>query len=452
LFKTMISGGIMDGKNKMKRRRFLRDSAAGLAGAGLITHPGWLGAQETSDSKSLMIKEYRTLGRTGFKVSDISFGGAGLTEPSVFEAALKAGINYVDTAEHYVRGGSEKAIGQVLKKGVIDRKKLFISTKLNISRGEHTKESIKERVQKSLERLQTDYIDCLQIHMVPTVEQIKHDGFHSAYEELKAEGRVRFLGLSCHGNQYSEVPVSMEEILLAGAADGRFAVVLFVYNFLQKEQGERILAACKSKQIGTSLMKVNPVIEYKELKAMFDERFKDGADVPEQAKKMLDLYKTRVDQSVDFKKKYNLDTFEEVTAAAIRFGLSHPDVHTSCPSISNFKDLENYVSLSGTKLDKAEAGMLAEYKVSFGDFYCRHACGACESQCPHGVPVSTIMRYNHYFVAQRREKRALEKYAGMEAAKADRCSLCAGHCQGACPFGVPIQGLLVAAHQTLTLA
>jgi predicted aldo/keto reductase-like oxidoreductase len=96
--------------------------------------------------------------------------------------------------------------------------------------------------------------------------------------------------------------------------------------------------------------------------------------------------------------------------------------------------------------------MLDEYRNSFGSFYCRHACGVCESSCPHNVPINTIMRYNHYFVAQRREKRALEKYARMEAAKADRCARCTGQCQSACPYGVPIQGLLIAAHQTLTLA
>lgn len=243
----------------------------------------------------------------------------------------------------------------------------------------------------------------------------------------------------------------MEKILVAAAEDGRFDVALFVYNFLQKEQGYRILEACKSKQMGTTLMKVNPIIEYTDLKAMIEERFKDPEEVPEQAKKMLELYKSRMDQSEVFKKKYNLKTFEEMMSAAIRFGLSHPDVHTSCPSISSFKDLENYIPLSGSKLDEVEAGMLDEYREALSSFYCRHACGVCESHCPHNVPINTIMRYNHYFTSQHREKRALEKYLRMEAPHADICSQCEGFCQGACPYGVPIQGLLIAAHQTLIL-
>jgi len=434
------------------RRQFLKTSAAGIVGAGLLGPSRGPLSRYSSAQEALKIKNYRVLGRTGFKVSDIGFGGADLQEPGLLEAAIAAGINYVDTAEHYNRGGSEKTVGEVLKKGTIDRKSIFITTKLNISRGEHTKDTIKGRALKCLERLQMEYIDCLQIHMVPAVEQLKHEGFHAAFQELKAEGKVRFLGISCHGAQYGEVPVSMEDIMLAAAEDGRFDLVLFVYNFLQEEQGNRILRACKAKGIGTTLMKANPVIEYRDLTAMIDEAKKAGRDVPPQATKMLDLYKSRVDASEAFKKKYNLGSFEEIRSAAIRFGLSHPDVHSSCPSITNYSDLEAYLALSGTNLNPVEARMLADYRDLQGRFYCRHACGLCESRCPSGVPVNTIMRYNHYFVSQHRERRAMVKYAEMQAAKADLCGSCAGHCEAACPYGVPVQGLLVGAHHRLTLA
>ncbi len=442
----------MPSKICIDRRQFLKKSAAGVVGAGVFGPSRGLLRQEKEAQPPFKIKGYRILGRTGFKVSDIGFGAADLQEPELLEAAVDAGVNYVDTAEHYNRGNSEKAVGEALKKGRINRKELFITTKLNISRGVQTKETIKERALKSLERLQTEYVDCLQIHMVPEVKQLSHEGFHAAYQELKAEGKVRFLGISCHGAQYGEVPVSMDEIMLAAAEDGRFDVVLFVYNFLQEEQGNRILKACKAKNMGTTLMKANPVIEYRDLAAMFDQAKQAGKEIPPQALKMLDLYKSRVDESEAFKKKYNLNSFEEIRAAAIRFGLSHPDVHSTCPSITNFSDLEAYVALSGTTLNPAEAGMLADYRDLYGKFYCRHACGLCESHCPYHVPVNTIMRYNHYFVSQHREKRAMVKYAQMQAAKADKCEGCAGHCEAACPFKVPVQGLVLGAHYRLTLA
>lgn len=441
----------MSMRDPIARRQFLKTGAAGVLGAGLAG-PAAAAAAAQAAPKSAKIKEYRVLGRTGFKVSDIGFGGADLQEPDLFQAAVDAGINYFDVAEHYGRGAAERAIGAALKRGLVDRKSIFLTTKLNISRGEQTKETIKGRALQCLERLQTDYVDCLQIHMVPTVEQLGHEGYHAAIQELKAEGKVRFSGLSCHGSQYGEVPVSMDDILLAAAEDGRFDVALFVYNFLQEEQGKRILQACKAKGMGTTLMKANPVIEYRDLSAMAEESKQKGQALPPQAAKMLDLYKSRAEASEGFKKKYGLTSFEDVRAAAIRFGLSHPDVHSTCPSITNYSDLEAYVVLSGTKLESAEARMLADYREVQGRFYCRHACGVCESRCPHGVPVGTIMRYNHYFVAQHRERRAMVKYAEMAAVKADRCSGCDGPCESACPHGVPVQGLLIGAHRRLALA
>jgi predicted aldo/keto reductase-like oxidoreductase len=106
----------------------------------------------------------------------------------------------------------------------------------------------------------------------------------------------------------------------------------------------------------------------------------------------------------------------------------------------------------GNAEKSAGEAILAAYKEHCGRLYCRHACGLCEPSCPSHVPVNTIMRYNHYFEAQGSEKFAMEKYARLNAPKADRCRDCTGFCQTACPYGVPIQGLLNIAHARLTLA
>jgi predicted aldo/keto reductase-like oxidoreductase len=96
--------------------------------------------------------------------------------------------------------------------------------------------------------------------------------------------------------------------------------------------------------------------------------------------------------------------------------------------------------------------MLTDYESGLGQYYCRYACGQCEGSCPHGVPVNTVMRYFHYFAAQRREKFAMEKYHALGENCADVCSNCGGSdCEKACPYGVPVQGLLVLAHQALIL-
>ena len=65
---------------------------------------------------------------------------------------------------------------------------------------------------------------------------------------------------------------------------------------------------------------------------------------------------------------------------------------------------------TGSKFDLKARNTLAAYKATYGEFYCRHACGECEPQCPYGVPVNTIMRYNHYFMGQGKEKAAMLMY------------------------------------------
>ncbi|MDH5386294.1 MAG: aldo/keto reductase, partial [Candidatus Aminicenantes bacterium] len=223
--------------SRISRRNFIRSSVSATAGLGLIRGGRLLG-QDGEEPPGPKIKEYRTLGRTGFKVSDIGFGTGNLSNPNVIEAALDMGINYIDTAEHYGHGNSERTIGQVISKR--DRKKIFLTTKLNMMGG-GSKEKLKARFIECLERLQTDYADCLMIHMVPTVEQVTHEGYHEAIQELKAEGKVRFTGLSNHGTEHKlagPIKDEMDKIILAAAEDGRFDVVLFTYNFIQKEMGD----------------------------------------------------------------------------------------------------------------------------------------------------------------------------------------------------------------------
>jgi predicted aldo/keto reductase-like oxidoreductase len=439
-------------KNKVTRRGFIKRSAAAAAGLGGLAKTGLFAGGQAEDTSELKIREYRTLGRTGFKVSDIGFGAGYLSNANVLAAALDAGLNYIDTAEHYARGNSERTIGEAMKNR--DRKSVFITSKLNFGMGGSSKEKLKIRMNKCLERLQMDYVDCLMIHMTPTVQQIKNEDYHEAIRELKAEGKVRFTGLSNHGADNSLdgwTKSSMDEVVLAAAEDGRFDVVLFTYNFIQREKGERILKICKEKNMGTTLMKTNPVKSYLETKQRMDATLKRGRKIPELYLEMLNGYKARYEKAQEFLKKYGLSGPEQARDAAIKFTLSHPDVHSVCPTMNSFDDLDAYLPLSGKRLEPVEKAMLSDYEDLYGRYYCRHACGECESSCPHGVPVNTIMRYEHYFTAQRREKQAMEKYSLIKGKNASVCLDCAGHCERACPFGVPIQGLLMLAHQALSL-
>jgi predicted aldo/keto reductase-like oxidoreductase len=436
----------------LTRRGFIQSSLSVAAGLGLAGKTKLLGemTQETSVEKP-KVKDYRTLGRTGFKASDIGFGAGNLTDPSILAASLDAGINYIDAAEHYVHGNSERTIGQVIKDR--DRKKIFITGKLNFALGRSTKEALIERTNKCLERLQTDYLDCLMIHMTPTIEQVTHEGYHEAIQELRTEGKVKYTGLSNHGIEYrwaGFIKDPMEKVMLAAADDGRFDVVLFTYNFIQKDQGNRILKACKEKNMGTTLMKTDPVRSYNDIERMYA-RMRERGRVTEAGERIINDFRAKAEKAKEFAQKYGISGDKQVRGAAIKFCLNSPDVHSVCPTINTFEDLDFYLSLSGKKLEPIEKGMLADYKSLSGSFYCRHACGECEPRCPYDVPVNTIMRYHHYFMSQGREKHAMEKYAVLKRTNAEVCTDCEGHCEAACPFNVKIQGLLMAAHQTLSI-
>lgn len=443
---------VMLGENKMKttlnRRRFISGSGLGLLGMALPARNRVETPQSPAPAAPAKIKEFRTLGRTGFSASDISSGGP--MDAAVLRALLNAGVNYIDTAESYGRGQSERVTGTVVKE--FDRKKLFITTKLVIKK-ETTKEEVLNRYRQCLERLQMDYVDCLMIHSAANVDIVKSAAFHDAAKQLKDEGTLRFVGISNHGSQWDNSLEldPMDTVLLAAAEDGRFDVMLLVYNFLQKEMGEKILQACREKKIGTTLMKTNPVGGYLEMKERVELRVKEGKAVPENLARVLASLKEKADAAETFIKQHHLQNPLEIKNAAIRFVLSNPDVHSVCCSCENFGDVESFLALSGSRFGAADKNKLTLFQEGCSTLYCRHACGACESACPSRVPVNTIMRYNHYFEAQGRQKHAMQKYAQMPTAKADLCSSCAGHCEKNCPYQVPVQGLLTLAHQQLQL-
>ena len=442
----------MSPNNQLSRRGFLKSTGMAVVGGRLAADRSVRPADRRNGQEEIKVRAYRRLGRTGFEVSDIGFGAGYLNNANVLQVALDMGVNYIDTAEHYANGASEQAVGEALKGR--DRSSVFLTTKLNMIFGGSTKEAIRDRFHRCLARLQTDYVDCFMLHMTPTAEQIKHEEFHAVAQELKAEGKVRFLGLSNHGTEHAlagPVEDRMEDVIGAAAEDGRFDVTLFVYNFLQKEQGERIIETCRAKDMGVTLMKTNPVAFAAGIDEYLERIESRGRQVPESVARMAAEYSSFVEAAEEFKARHHLQTDAEMRDAAIKFALTNRGVHSVCPSINTFDDLETYVALSGETLTETDGSMLESYEASLGRYYCRHACGICEPACPERVPVNTIMRYSHYFVAQGREKHAMQQYASLPRARADVCLQCAGPCETACPYGVPIRALLTRAHETLTL-
>lgn len=427
-----------------RRRAFIKLMALGAGGAWQNACSGRKKqAAREEEAYFPKIKDYRLLGRTGFKVSDLAAGS--INDVGVLGAMLDTGVNFIDTAESYP--GHHRLVGRAIKGR--EREKLFLNTKM-LAEGDCSREGFIKRARKSLEELGTDYVDCMMLHMPETVAELKNEAFHAAMEELKAEGRIRFVGLSNHGSFWFKDPKeTMEKVLLAAAEDGRFDVFLMAYNFLQMDQAERVLEVSRRKKIGIALMKTTPVTKYEILKSRVEKLEKEGKEISPFYQEGLKRFREKVERAEEFIQRHGLKSEEEIRAASIRFVLSNPDVHTVCCSVRTYEEMEWAVRLSGTRLNQEDGASLVSYKKACGRFYCRHACGVCELECPEHVPVNTILRYNHYFLAQGREKEARLKYSQIPGTRANACMDCPAPCEKACPYGVPVQGMLLLAHHQL---
>jgi aryl-alcohol dehydrogenase-like predicted oxidoreductase len=156
----------------------------------------------------------RTLGRTGHAVTVLGFGAMELRGlprgPEVSDAdaerllhaVLDSGINLIDTSVDY--GRSEELIGRFLR---ARRDEYFLCSKCGCPltvppdgtppyAHDYTAENVRADVEQSLQRLQTDRIDLVQVHMSPTVEEMRDGGTVDELVRLRDEGKIRFLGMS----------------------------------------------------------------------------------------------------------------------------------------------------------------------------------------------------------------------------------------------------------------
>ena len=227
-----------DAKRPWLTRRAVLTAAGALAG-GLATAAGCkyrkqlflIGSppeaeSERSEWAGSRVRAYRPLGRTGFEISDISFGCSDLNDPTVAQRALERGINYFDTSPDYANADSEIALGEGIRGFPRDR--VFIASKFCTPKG-HLKSGtpvtgVIAAVEESLRRLGTDYLDLVHIHAVNSVDRLMAASIHEAFDRLKEAGKVRFLGVSSH-------TADLERVMHHAVDCGRFDVIMAAYNF-----------------------------------------------------------------------------------------------------------------------------------------------------------------------------------------------------------------------------
>ncbi len=187
--------------DKHNRREFLGKFAAGMAGVGVGEHLiEGLPALATETHHGI---PYRTLGHTGEKVSLIGLGGFHIgIQPTVDESiriirtAIDNGINFMDNCWDYNNGESEIRMGKALRDGY--RQKVFLMTKID----GRTKDAAAKQLDESLQRLQTDHIDLLQIHEIIRMNDPERvfapGGTMEALLAAKKAGKIRYIGFTGH--------------------------------------------------------------------------------------------------------------------------------------------------------------------------------------------------------------------------------------------------------------
>ncbi len=196
----------------------------------------------------------RNLGQTGHRVGIFSLGGQAVIETSnrdeaevVINKAIDLGVNYIDTASSYGKGKSEQHIGPVMKHR---RHEVYLATKTH----DRSYDGSMRLLEQSLERLQTDHLDCWQLHNVQTKEHtdkiFAKDGAIKALEKARDEGIVRFLGITGHYDPF---------ILIEAINHYPFDTILMAFNAADKHQYsfiEHLLPVALEKKMGIIGMKV----------------------------------------------------------------------------------------------------------------------------------------------------------------------------------------------------
>ena len=346
-------------EKQLTRRRFLKDLTLTCTGSAfgvqtLATRRVWGKLPKDAGSKESPTMEYRTLGKTGLKVSALSFGVMRLSEPAVLFQALDMGINYFDTAHAYQNGNNEKMLGSVLKS--YGRSKVFIATKIipyykqfGIKHLSNQK-SMETMMEKSLTRLQTDYVDVLFLHSITDPQWPLHEDMLGFCQKMKKTGKARFVGISFHTTGQTYVD-TVERALEAGVYD----VFLATLNFKSPPAHIQALKRARQKGVGIIAMKTQ------------------AGGYKSEAKPWLNPHQ-----------------------AALKWVLDNPFVDCAIPGMVNRQQLAENVGVIGRKIGWSDRKTLSAYYDAVKDRYCLR-CGSCISSCKKQVDIANIHRCLMYW-------------------------------------------------------
>ena len=321
------------------------------------------------------------LGKTGFQVSELGFGGIPILRLEASEAerivrfAHEQGINFFDTANAY--HDSEAKIGRAFA-GI--RQNVIFATKTMRRDGA----GALDQLEQSLRNLRTDYIDLYQLHQVAQ-ENVWQTistpgGALEVLQKAKEQGKIRAVGVSSHSR-----PMAIKLI-----QTGLFATIQFPFNFIEQDAAQDLFPEARKLDVGILAMKP----------------FAGG---------MID------NASIVFK-----------------YLRQHPDVIPlpGFDSVAAVKEVVDFYQQPNRVLPEDEA-LMQHYRTELGQQFCRR-CEYCQP-CPQGVMITPAMGYQ--VVARRMSPTVSVEFSRAAMETVPRCVDC-GICIQRCPYNLPIPTML----------
>jgi predicted aldo/keto reductase-like oxidoreductase len=371
------------------RRKFLQ--------AGLVLPAAGFVAPKYSDAPAQAPAGvvYRTLGKTGLKVSGVGCGIGLIPDPVVLVRAADLGVNYFDTARMYEKGKSEEIAGAALKGR---RNKIVLASKTDAL----TKADVFKDMDDSLKALQTDHVDIWHLHSRDTPDMITDEAVE-ACEILKKQGKTRFIGVSAH-----DINAVVDKIVKIG----KFDVVQTTYSYaIGSHFRNASIRKLYDAGIGVVAMKVIIAV---------------AGFIPPKEFRLKD----------------------EGPLAAIKWVLMNPMISTTVPFAKNTTELEMNFRAMTEPYTPQDEKMLYVRNEQIRSRYCR-MCYKCKGKCPKGVPVADELRYLAYNDFGGNLHQARENFMRLpEEIRAVRCSDCTT-CAIDCPNGVDVQNRLIRAQYLL---
>jgi uncharacterized protein len=372
------------------RREFLKKSILGISGAALLPSGLKLGMAGDTVKPARPELPFRVLGKTGIRTPLISMGTSNATSPGFVKAAYEAGIKVFFSATYYGEGNNEKLVGEGLKG--LPRDSFVVGTAvppdgLDMRTGKFINGfdqlAYIKKAEGSLKRFGIDYVDFFLFPYAGKRDMVLNEGVLKALEQLKKEGKTRFVGIASHSDT--------EEALQAAADSGIYELAMIGYNFktTNRISFDSTIGRAAKAGIGIVAMKTTA-----------------GA----------------------FNKKGGPPLN---TDAALKWVLQNENVSSIVSGMSSLEELQkNLEMIQNLKISDQE---LKDLKLTGMNnepgLYCLQ-CKKCIPQCQYNLDIPTVMRSYMYAYGYRNISQAWHTLNGVDISgkPCEQCSSCNINC------------------------